>query len=672
MTVDISDDLTMQRWTIENEMVVCAVFVEDGQWMWSVEPRSDQYPRVGPSPMPSIAIDGHTLAWNHGDVRRSTLDDGSYALHVTLRSDPSTVVLERTFQLFPDRPFVRLSGSLVHREAEPQTVTDCEIIHLHVASMDVPTLFRVEQFGWTYSRDHFKQHQTTIVTGRAPLETRMGSFASYYNAPTSCAWFALRDGPVDQPEEPLVGKGLVGGIEFNGKSRLRTWKTEEYAVLVSSVDDLQHVLAPNVSFEIPACFIGLFHGDWDEAGYVTQRFAEQYVHPTIPNEHYPWVQYNSWAYNQQIDAAQQLAAIERCAALGIELVVLDLGWARHIGEWRHDPAKFPDGLLPLAERAHALGMRFGVHVALAQAAPESWVAREHPDWLIHHGNDYFGAAPLCLGHEPCRTWLIDQLSTMIEMYDLDYIVQDGEDMVKWCQSTEHTHAPGDSNYSNSTLGLDLVIDELKRRHPHFVWENCEDGGCMMTYRMARMYHTTITVDNIATYPTRQGIYGASFPFGPRYSVRYMQDDPTPYTLRSSIFGGPLILMHRVTDWNEQQMEDTRAAIEQYKSLRTLIRDGKVIHLLPPRYNVEHHGRGWDAIQSVAADGQRSVVMVYRAKGDTDRKTIKPRGLLADTTYQVTFADHDHMIEMTGAALASTGIEIELDELGAEILRIEAR
>ena len=132
---------------------------------------------------------------------------------------------------------------------------------------------------------------------------------------------------------------------------------------------------------------------------------------------------------------------------------------------------------------------------------------------------------------------------------------------------------------------------------------------MMTYRMARLAHTSITVDNIAAYATRQGIYGASYPFSPRYSVRYMEDDPTPYTLRSSIFGGPLILMQRIGDWNEQQMADTKAAIAQYKHLRTLIRDAKIIHLLPPRHNVEHFGRGWDAIQAVSVDQTRSVVMV---------------------------------------------------------------
>jgi alpha-galactosidase len=315
-------------------------------------------------------------------------------------------------------------------------------------------------------------------------------------------------------------------------------------------------------------------------------------------------------------------------------------------------------------------MRFGVHIALAQCAPDAPVAHEHPEWLAGTYDDYFGAGRLCLGHAPCREWLTAQILRLIDEDGIDYLIQDGEDMVKWCDRTDHSHAAGDSNYAGSTLGIDLVIGAIRSQRPHVVLENCEDGGCMMTYKMARLYHTSITVDNIATYATRQGIYGASYPFSPRYSVRYMEDDPTPYTLRSSIFGGPLILMQRIGDWDERQMADTRAAIQQYKDLRTLVRDAKVVHLRPPRYNVERVGWGWDAIQALAPDQARSAVMVYRAAGDAPSRTIHPRGLLPDATYRVRLADSDATAERTGAAIMADGISVALPELAAEIISID--
>ena len=192
---------------------------------------------------------------------------------------------------------------------------------------------------------------------------------------------------------------------------------------------------------------------------------------------------------------------------------------------------------------------------------------------------------------------------------------------------------------------------------------------MMTYRMARLCHTSITVDNIATYATRQGIYGASYPFSPRYSVRYMEDDPTPYTLRSAIFGGPLILMQRIGEWNEQEMADAKRAIAEYKRLRSVIRNGKVIHLLAPRHNVERHGRGWDAIQAVSPDQARSVVMVYRALGGPEERVIRPRGLRSGASYRVHWADAGRTEVRSAESLHADGLAVKLGELGSEIIEL---
>lgn len=594
--------------------------------------------------------------------------DGSLCLAITMENPEGTMRCVQEITVFSKFPFIRTCGRVENIGSEEILIDGCEIFSLLPWCKLPLAMFHVEQFSAKYSRDFFRPVELRLIEGRAPHEIRMGSYPSMYWQPTSCAWFALladKHGWYDEP--PENGKGIVCGIEFNGKSRILAWADSQQAHIVSRIDELNHCLKPGCVFEVPAVFLGRFDGDWDEAGYATQRFAEAYVHPPMPDEHYPWAQYNSWAYEQDICEAQQLQAIDRCAQLGLELAVLDLGWARKVGDWRPDPEKFPRGLKPLAERAKSYGMRFGVHIALAQCSLEAQVAKEHPDWLVHRKVDYFGAASLCLGHVPCREWLIESLSRLIEEEGVEYIVQDGEDMVKYCRREDHTHGAEDSNYSNSQYGLDLVIDSLRKRYPHLVIENCEDGGCMMTYKMARLYHTSITVDNIDTYSTRQGVYGASYPFSPRYSVRYMQDAPTRYTLYSSIFGGPLILMHRLTEWSEAQMEETRRAVELYKELRTLIRDGKIIHLNPPRNNIPGGGWGWDAIEAVSSDQSRGVMMVYRARGDAAAKTLYPRGLQAEGLYRLQLSGQNTFQIFTGAELEKDGITLELPEFGAEIV-----
>lgn len=662
-------------WIIENDLLACSVRLIDGHLLWTVWRRNDtDSVAIGPSSVPDLAINHQPVTWNGRVKAQETVQaDGARVLCIELRTQDSNLRFVRCFQVFPEQPFVRMWGAVENQGGAPLVVTHSQILDVDVPMEDFLVLFHVEQFSWVYRRDFFSQNQVRLHAGRAPTEIRMGSFPSCFWEPTSCAWFALRDGPVDKPDAvPHQGTGLVVGIEFNGKSRLHGWAEAHVAHLTCVVDDLNHRVDPSQVFEVPACFVGLFDGDWDEAGYITQRFGEAHVHPPLPDERYPWVQYNTWGYGQNIHQSQQLAAIERSAQMGVEVAVLDLGWAAQIGEWRADPDKFPRGLSPIADRVHELGMKFGVHIPLGQANTSSPVAQQNPDWLIHRGDDYFDAAPLCLGHRPCRDWIIAEVIRLIDDYHLDYIVYDGEDMVKLCLKSTHTHAPGNSNYANSTEGLDVVIGTVRRLRPHVVWENCEDGGCMLTYKMARLCHSSGTVDCISTYATRQGVYGASYPFSPRYSVRYMVDDPTPYTLRSTIFGGPLILMQRVAEWDDEQIAQTKAAIAQYKKLRSWVRDAKIIHLLAPRYNVEGVGWGWDAIQAVSPNQARSVVMVYRAAGGPSRKIIRPRGLRPGGDYRVQMTDQGNTFDVTGDVLAREGVALELDELSSEILYLDVR
>ncbi|MBI1298359.1 alpha-galactosidase [bacterium] len=658
-------------WRLELEALSCRVEWRDHQLWWQFVHPSAPGGQTHLTPISAVSVDHRPVAWTTLVDAQTTVQP-TPQLAVTVEDSSGRLRLTRHFELFGGHAFARTWG-IIERigGGEDPLIDNAAILNLSIDAGRGATLFHVEQFSWPYNKDFFRHRQIPLFGNLAPYELRMGSFPAHYLAPTSCAWFSLREGWHDESDEsPGVGAGVVVGIEFNGKSRLHAWSNAQDAIVENCIDDLRHPLKHGEPFEVPAFFIGCYHGDWDEAGFVTQRFAEDNVHPPMPDDRYPWVQYNSWGYGQEIDEAQQMAILERCAELGIEVAILDLGWARTIGDWRPNPAKFPRGLRPLSDRAHELGMKFGVHVAIAQMAADAPAAHEHPEWLVFTGDDYFGAGAICLGHDPCREWLIDSLNRLIEENGIDYIIQDGEDVVKRCTRDDHTHAPGNSNYACSTQGLDQVILAVRKANPHLVWENCEDGGCMLTYRMARLCHTSITVDNIAAYATRQGVYGASYAFSPRYSVRYMQDDPTPYTLRSSIFGGPLILMHRVGNWNAQQVADTKAAIGQYKELRTLVRESKIIHLVPPTRNVDHFGRDWDAIQAVSLDQSRAVVMVYRALGGEDERTIRLRGLRAGTSYAVRHVDSGQVSVRSAESLHNEGVTLALTELGSEMIKLE--
>src|SRR5262249_23479708 len=145
----------------------------------------------------------------------------------------------------------------------------------------------------------------------------------------------------------------------------------------------------------------------------------------------------------------------------------------------------------------------------------------------------FGATSLCPSHRPARQWIISEVTRVIREYDVDWVTQDGDNMVKICLSASHTHAAGDSNYSNSVDGLDTILAAVHAATPGVVWENCEDGGSMQTFKMVQQYVTSVLDDSDDALTTRRAVYGATFPFSPRYAQRYMMDEPdNSYITRS--------------------------------------------------------------------------------------------------------------------------------------------
>ncbi len=82
------------------------------------------------------------------------------------------------------------------------------------------------------------------------------------------------------------------------------------------------------------------------------------------------VLFNSWeATHFDISEERQRELARRAAEMGVELFVVDDGWfgARTsdragLGDWTPNPDRFPQGLKPLADDVHALGMQFGIWV----------------------------------------------------------------------------------------------------------------------------------------------------------------------------------------------------------------------------------------------------------------------------------------------------------------------
>jgi alpha-galactosidase len=300
-------------------------------------------------------------------------------------------------------------------------------------------------------------------------------------------------------------------------------------------------------------------------------------------------------------------------------------------------------------------MKFGLHWALTEADPNSPVLQANPDWTSTENDDYHDAVSLCLSNQQAQDWLVAQGLHIIDDYHVDWILQDGENMVKTCTKSTHTHDPNDSNYANAVNGINAVVSRLQTLRPNVLWENCEDGGNMMTFRMVRSYVTSITNDASGAFASRQAVYGATFPFSPRYAERYMpESDPvSTYGTHSYRFGGNWVLMNQLTTLNPDQLGFLAEEIQNYKRQRAIISGGKVYHVFAPSSN------GVDVIQTYNANLDAALAVVTREATDTPEYLYKPVGLDPNSRYTVWFEARSPVYSMPGSQLMANGVRVLL-------------
>ena len=185
------------------------------------------------------------------------------------------------------------------------------------------------------------------------------------------------------------------------------------------------------------------------------------------------VHYNCWEavyFDHKLPVLLDIA--DRAARLGAERFVLDDGWfgnrdddTRSLSDWTVDPRKYPDGLYPLIEHVHGLGMTFGIWFEPEMINEDSDIHRAHPDWVLGSEDQTLGRQQKALNMAlpAVRDYLYDRMSAILRDHQIDYI--------KW----DHNRVLPMPDASQ-TRGSYALIDRLRVEFPHVEIESCASGG----------------------------------------------------------------------------------------------------------------------------------------------------------------------------------------------------
>ena len=128
------------------------------------------------------------------------------------------------------------------------------------------------------------------------------------------------------------------------------------------------------------------------------------------------------------DVLRSLEVLARAReTIPVDVVQLDDGYQRAVGDWLECSPKFPRGLEWLAGEIRSAGFSPGIWTAPFCVVPESHLFERHPDWLLRNGEELFcgvvnpvwtkGAAVHVLdtSQEPVRRHLTDLFRRLAEL-----------------------------------------------------------------------------------------------------------------------------------------------------------------------------------------------------------------------------------------------------------------
>ena len=281
--------------------------------------------------------------------------------------------------------------------------------------------------------------------------------------------------------------GLVLAVGWSGQWAA-TFKRDSETLQASAGMDHTHLyLKPGERIRTPRILALPWDGkDADFGNNLLRRLLLEHYLPRIDSELVmpPSAQclQSRFYLTGEAGEAVEMAALPRVADLGFEAYWVDACWyGTHqewwaaVGSWSPNPQRFPNGLRPISDAAHARGMQFVLWFEPERVRTATDIELEHPEYILRHpdspDNHLFN-----LGMPEARAYLTDLISDAITEHGIDIYRNDFNiDPLPFWQLADTPDRVGMTEI-RYVEGLYAFWDELRRRHPQMWIDNCASGG----------------------------------------------------------------------------------------------------------------------------------------------------------------------------------------------------
>ncbi len=606
--------------------------------------------------------------------QHQTQDANSQTLEITLRDTKLQLIVHLYYRVYSGQSILERWSTI-----ENKTKEDVTLENAASATWSLPQLqgqnYRAH---WLTGRwaGEWQLQSAPLNVGSEVIESRRGSTGHQANP-----WFAI-EGPDAEDEEH--GSVYFGELGWSGSWRITMEQSAFRQVRITggyNPFDFGYRLAPGESLSTPP-FYGGFTGDgMGGASRILHHFQQGVILPGAPHPKLRPILYNSWEATEfNVDEAGQIALAQKAAALGVERFVIDDGWFGQrkddhagLGDWYVNKQKFPNGLKPVIDSVHKLGMDFGIWVEPEMVNPDSDLYRKHPDWAMN-----FPGRP--------RTEARNQLLLNLARPDvmeytyhwLDELVSNNDiDFLKWDYNRNWSEPGWDAVpvvdqkkiYVAYVHNLYAIMDRLRAKHPKLEIESCSGGGGRVDLGILKRTVEVWPSDNTDALDRLSIQDGFTHAYTPGVMMAWVTDPPhylhrdTSLKFRFLVaMEGSLGIGANLNNFTPEDMATAKDLVSFYKTIRPTVQQGLQYRLIAPSRPGAPSERA--ATEYVSQDGSQAVVFAYlhsQSFGDP-YPAVKLQGLDPKALYRLHPLDPKQLRSQetaTGSYWMHQGMTLEL-------------
>ncbi len=469
------------------------------------------------------------------------------------------------------------------------------------------------------------------------------------------------------------GGGVVVAIGWSGDWRIRFSRNDAGRVRVTGGLKQSAILANNqAALRLPSILIMSYRGDW-LAG--QNDFRDLMLHHFTPTNYTPMelmpvaasvhgmLGFNDTTESNLTSLARDIASLD----LPLDTFWLDAGWnsggfPAGQGNPIPDPVRFPLGLTPVGQAVASHHLRFLVWFEPERVMRGTQLFSLHQSWLLKPSQtteefrylEKDGFHLLDLGNSEARTWATTSVSKHIEETGVGIYRQDANlsPGFFWHTDVDAEHAAmREVQYVN---GLYRFLDDLVRRHPKLIIDNCAAGGRRLDFEMMRRSVVLWRSDSCwgdATYPrnVQSMTHGLSL-WLPLHGLGAAAADET--ALKS---GMGACASFAINYRDPQAVSSLRRHLDQYLPVRHLFTQD-----FYPLTAWTDDPNAWLAFQFHDPSDQTGIVQAFRSPAAAPEPLLlKLQGLDLREAYLVRdWSNPEHPTEMLGEDIAKVGVELK--------------